>query len=117
MHELDGRAVQHYLQSDTQREVEERIYGISRALLGGKGPSVSPVNGVIAALAATEMMVGVTGMRTPKKLLNYRGHLGTVSVKNDCTSDCYVCKGLRGQGAEANVERYLLVPHLRRRGP
>lgn len=115
MGELDGRAVQRYLQTDAEREVEDRIYGVNRTLLGAKGPSVSPLNGVVAALAATEFMVGVTGMRLPRKLLNYRGHLSTVSVRSECTPDCYICKGLRGQGAAADVERYLRMPHLRQR--
>jgi molybdopterin/thiamine biosynthesis adenylyltransferase len=115
MDELDRRAVQRYLETEAQREVEDRIYGVDRAVLSERGPSVSPLNGVVAAFAVTEFMVGVTGIRTPKKLLNYRGHLGTVSVKNDCARDCYICKNLWGQGATADVERYLRIPHLRKR--
>jgi molybdopterin-synthase adenylyltransferase len=115
MGELDGRAVQRYLQSDQQHEVEDRIYGVNRAALGQKGPSVSPLNGVIAALATTEFMAAVTGLRKPKKLLNYRAHLGTVTVRNDCAADCYICKGIRGQGEAADVERYLRIPHRQRR--
>lgn len=115
MGELDGHAVQRFLQTEAQRDVEDRIYGVNRALLDSKGPSVSPLNGVVAALAATEFMVGVTGMRAPKKLLNYRGHLGTVSVNSESAPDCYICRGLRDQGAKADVERYLRMPHLRER--
>ena len=114
MNELDGRAVQRYLQMDAQREVEDRIYGVNRAVLGEKGPSVSPLNGVVAALGVTEFMVGVTGMRPPKQLLNYRARLGTVSVKSECVPDCYICKSVRRQGETADVERYLRMPHLRK---
>jgi hypothetical protein len=115
MGELDGRAVQRYLQTEAQRDVEYRIYGVNSAFLDGKGPSVSSLNAVVAGLAATEFMVGVTGIRSPKKLLNYRGHLGTVSVSSKSAPDCYICRGLRGQGAKADVERYLRMPHLRER--
>ncbi|TQF29744.1 ThiF family adenylyltransferase [Bradyrhizobium sp. UNPA324] len=115
MGELDGRAVQEYLQSDAERQIRNRIYGVDQSVLAGKGPSVSPINGVVASLAAVEFMVAVTGLRKPKKLLNYRGHLGTVTVKSDQTPDCYICKNLRGQGEAADVERYLRMPQLRRR--
>jgi molybdopterin/thiamine biosynthesis adenylyltransferase len=115
MGELDGRAVQRYLQTDVQREVEAKIYGIDKTLLANKGPSVSPLNGVIASLGAMEFMVGITGMRMPFRLLNYRGHLGTVSVRKDPTSGCFICKGIRDQGNQADVERYLRLTHLRER--
>lgn len=113
MGELDSRAVQRYLQTEDEDGAEDRIYGIDRAVLAARGPSVSPINGVIAALAATEFMVAVTAMRTPKKPLNYRGHLGTVSVKNEFNPGCYICQGLRGQGTAADTEQYLRMPQLR----
>lgn len=115
MGELDGRAVQEYLQSDAERQIRNRIYGVDQNVLAGKGPSVSPINGVVASLAAVEFMVAVTGLRKPKKLLNYSGHLGTVNVRREQAPDCYICKNLRGRAEAADVERYLRMPHLRRR--
>ena len=111
MEELDNQAVQLYLQSDGQRKVRDRIYGVNRGALAEKGPSVSPLNGVVASLGVMEFMMAVTGMRKPFKLLNYRGHLGTVTVsKSEPQPGCYICKGVRGQGKNASVERYLVRP-------
>jgi molybdopterin-synthase adenylyltransferase len=115
MDELDTRAVQRYVQTDQEREAHDRIYGIAKAVLAEKGPSVSPLNGVVASLGVTEFMVAVTGMRAPARLLNYRAHLGTVSKANDPKQNCYICKGIRGQKETANVERYLRLSHLHSR--
>jgi hypothetical protein len=114
MDELDTRAVQRYLQTDGEREMHNRIYGVDRKALEQSRPSVSPINGVVASLAATEFMAGVTGMREPFRLLNYRAHLGTVTRKTTVHPDCYICKTVWGQGKAADVERYLRLPHLRR---
>lgn len=65
---LDRTAVRRYLESDEQREREDEIYGIAKGGLEKKGPSVSPVNGIIASLAATEFMVAVTGLRAATRL-------------------------------------------------
>jgi molybdopterin/thiamine biosynthesis adenylyltransferase len=111
---LDQRSVRRYLATEEEREKEDAIYGISRLALGEAGPSVSPINGVIAALAATEFMVAATGMRAPTRLLEYRAHISKVLVINDAPSpNCYYCRGIRGKQAEADAERYLKVPHLR----
>jgi molybdopterin/thiamine biosynthesis adenylyltransferase len=71
--QLDGRDVRRYFETDVQRQQENAIYGIARSALHGRGPSVSPINGVIAALAATELMVAVTGLREPRRLLGVSG--------------------------------------------
>ena len=110
---LDANDVRQYLSSDTEQAVIDKIYGVDRRLLGAAGPSVSPVNGVIASLAATEFMVAVTGMREPTRLINYRGDLSRITVSSDTpTRDCYYCKTLRGIGAKADTERFLRMPHL-----
>lgn len=113
LRELDAEHVREYLSSDAERTAIDAIYGIPSTALGQTGPSVSPVNGVIASLAATEFMAAVTGMRQPARLINYRGHLSTVSVsKDEPVADCYFCKGIRGTGQQADAERYLRMPHL-----
>jgi molybdopterin-synthase adenylyltransferase len=109
--ELDSKAVRRYVQSEDEIVLEENIYGITRNALEVKGPSVSTLNGVVASLAATEFMVAVTGMRDPTRLQEYRGWQSKVLVITDPPKpNCYFCKNLRGQGAAAEVERYLTLP-------
>jgi len=113
---VDMRDVNYYLASEEQRKSEREIYGIAREALDSKGPSVAPINAVVSGLAAMEFMVAVTGLREPCRLLNYNGHLGTVRVsRDDPAADCYTCTHVGGKGAEANVERYLSMSHLRER--
>lgn len=112
--ELDPTDVRRYLASEAERQREDAIYGIPQGALGQTGPSVAPVNGVIANLAATEFMVAVTGMRDPIRLIEYRGHLSKVLVIQTIPKpDCPYCKGIRGKPDLAEVERYLEIPHLR----
>jgi molybdopterin/thiamine biosynthesis adenylyltransferase len=112
--QLDEKDVRLYLATEEERIREAAIYGIPLEALGQAGPSVSPINGVVASLAATEFMVAVTGMRPPTRLQEYRGQISKVVVITDQPrSDCYYCKGIRGTGAAADVERYLRMPHLR----
>jgi molybdopterin/thiamine biosynthesis adenylyltransferase len=112
---LDEDDVNNYLRSTEERARIAAIYGVPVAALGQTGPSVSPLNGVIASLAATEFMVAVTGMRKPSRVLQYRGHLGTVNTSRDQPdADCFYCRGIRGEGAGADIERYLRIPHLRK---
>lgn len=110
---LDRKAVRRYIETPEQRQQEDAIYGIEKGALEHKGPSVSPLNGVVAALAATEFMVAVTGLRAPTRLQEYRGWLSKVMVSEDEPKpDCPCCEGIRGKPEEADVERYLRIPHL-----
>lgn len=112
---LDRRDVRRFFATDEEIERENKVYGIDQAALAEKGPSVSPLNGVVASLAATEFMVAATGMRPPAQHIEYRGHQSKVVVNTDTPSpDCLVCAGTYGKGGEANVERYLKMPQLRR---
>lgn len=111
---IDRHAVRRYLETEEEREREDEIYGIARGALDEKGPSVSPLNGVIASLAATEFMVAVTRLRAPTRLQEYRGWESKVVVVADQPqADCPVCAGIRGRPEEADVDRYLRIPHLR----
>lgn len=88
--------------------VRQAIYGIDHDLLGGKGPSVVSINGVVASLAVTEFAVAVAGIRSPNVLLKYYAHRGTVVVNNDPPHpDCYYCCEVRGRREKADVERYI----------
>lgn len=114
--QINQEEVRRYLTTEKELDREASVYGVPTTALETTGPSVSPVNGVIAALAATEFMVAVTGMRLPTKLQEYRGHLSKVFVSSDQPRpDCYFCKCLRGTREKAEVERYLRIVHLRNR--
>lgn len=108
---LDGNDVRRFLASVEDRRREDAIYGINRDVLEKKGPSVSPINGVVAALAATEFMVAVTGMRKPTRLQEYRGFQSKVLVCAPAREHCAICKGLSGQAVAADVERFLKIAH------
>lgn len=110
--QLDPEDVRRYLSSEDEQTAEAAIYGVPHAVLGETGPSVSPVNGVVASLAVTEFMLAVTGMAKPRRLINYTGYLLRLTTAKAPEMDCYYCKGIRGSGAAADVERYLRMPHL-----
>jgi molybdopterin/thiamine biosynthesis adenylyltransferase len=113
---LDRQAIRRYLETPEERQREDAVYGVPMAAFEVKGPSVSPLNGVIASLAAMEFMVAVTGMRSPNRLQEYRGWQSKVVVSTDPPRPhCAICSGVRGKPAEADVERFLRFPHLRRR--
>jgi len=97
------------LGSQEVRKERENIYGVNRNALGQTGPSVVSINGLVASLALTEFMLEITGVRRANRLLTYRGDLGKVLVSTDPPSpDCFVCKGIWGQGAAAKLEsKYL----------
>lgn len=113
---IDRHEVRRFLEPKDALEKQDAIYGVPRKLLGETGPAVSPQNAVVAGLAATEFMVGVTGMRRPRRLLNYYGDRSLVTKNTDLPEpDCRICKSVRGTKEKADVERYLLVPHLSKR--
>lgn len=109
---LDQNDLRRFLATDAALADEDRIYGVERAALKGRGPSVSPMNGVVASLAASEFMVAVTGMRSPKRHIEYRGQMPSVRVRSDDPRpNCHVCTQ-RGLGPVAEVERYLSLTHV-----
>jgi molybdopterin/thiamine biosynthesis adenylyltransferase len=82
------------------------VYGLPLTE-GGAAPSVVSLNGIIASLAVTEFMVGVTRIRTPWPLLTYYGTSGTVRVRTDARQGCYYCKAVRNAGDHAAVRRHI----------
>lgn len=104
---LDLAEVQEDLSTEGERRDRQAIYGVDREQLNHSGPSVVSINGVVASLGVTEFMLGVTGIRQPRRLIYYTGARG-VTVSNDVPqSQCYYCKGIRGTREKADVERYL----------
>jgi molybdopterin/thiamine biosynthesis adenylyltransferase len=113
---LDAEDVRDYLSNFNERRIIAGIYGVTVRLLGSTGPSVSPINGVIAGIAAMELMVAITGLRAPTRLVKYDGNRSRVVVSTDRPStECHICNDVRGSGAAADVERYLRMPHLQDR--
>jgi molybdopterin/thiamine biosynthesis adenylyltransferase len=93
-----------------EAEVRDReaIYGVPVDALGTSGPSVVSLNGTIASLGVTEFMVAVTGIRPPRRLLNYYGATGKVTASSDePLDDCHYCKSIWGKAERADVERYI----------
>ena len=75
------------------RDAHDRIYGIHRDALGGTGPAVVSINGVVASLAVTEFMVWRTGLRPPNGLLTYRADQGGVRISRDAPREgCPYCQ-------------------------
>lgn len=104
---LDHTEAQLVLAGEAAEQDRLRIYGVEDGLLDTSGPSVVSLNGVIASLAVTEFMVGLAGLRQPKRLLIYRGNLGGVTVSTDePASDCYFCKGIRGKRDMDEIARF-----------
>jgi molybdopterin/thiamine biosynthesis adenylyltransferase len=107
--EIDLQEAQRDLASSAAKRDLQTIYGVSAGMLDNKGPSVVSINGVVASLGVTEFMLMATGIRAPRRLLTYRGHLGIVAANADKPApECYYCRGLRGLKEAAGTERYLV---------
>jgi ThiF family len=105
---LDLAEAQVDLADPAARRDHDALYGIKREALGRSGPSVVSINGAVASLGVTEFMAAVTGLRRPKPVLMYYGHMGRLTSPIDApTPNCYYCNVVRGQGAAADVHRYL----------
>lgn len=107
--QLDIAEAQADLASPNEKQDRAAAYGIPADLLGEAGPSVAPINSVVASLGVSEFMLVATGIReAPRSLLTYRAHMGGVSITVEPPlTDCYYCIGIRGLGDGANLRRYL----------
>jgi molybdopterin-synthase adenylyltransferase len=90
--ELDPEELARGGMDEAQRAARDRIYGVRVAALGARGASVVSLNGVVASLGLTELMVAVTGLREPAVVLRYRGDLARITrVRADPTGPCPYC--------------------------
>jgi hypothetical protein len=80
---LDQEQIRLATMSDEERSARSAIYGVPADAFDGAGPSVVTINGVVAALAATEAMVHLARLRMPNKQLIYRGDHGGVRINLD----------------------------------
>jgi hypothetical protein len=107
LEELDLDEAGRQLAGPEGEEQRRAIYGIDEHVLAGGGPSVVSVNGVVASLAVTEFMAGVTGLRAPVPIVRYRGWNEGITRRTDPLPDCYYCHTVRGRREAADVERYI----------
>ena len=94
---LNQDEIRDYFASPEQLADQREIYGVPERALAGGGPSVITVNGVVASIAATELMVLVTKVRAPIAHQDWHGHTGRLNRVVDYEEDCYYC-GLRPTG-------------------
>jgi hypothetical protein len=79
--------------SDDQRRAQELSYGIRRDALGDAGPAVVSINGAVASLGVTELMMWCTGLRVPYAHLVWYGHEGRLGKPAvDVGQSCYYCR-------------------------
>lgn len=65
------------------------------------------MNGVVASLGVSAIMALATGMQVRQTFQTYRGDRGVVTKKTmTAPEDCYYCAVVRGQAAQADLERY-----------
>jgi molybdopterin-synthase adenylyltransferase len=96
---LDQGEIRNARMSIGEREVDDRIYGVSPDVLETTGPAVVSVNGVVASLAVTEFIAWRTGLRDPVRQLTYRGDRATVgSNRDEPSASCFYCQ--RWQAAQ-----------------
>lgn len=88
---LDQNEMREYFESPTQRTDRRAIYGVDQDALAGGGPAVITVNGVVASVAATELMVLVTGVRAPIAHQEWRGDQGYLVRRPSPEEGCYYC--------------------------
>jgi len=89
---LDQRELARAAMTQEQRDSDDRIYGVDRAVLDAAGPMVVSVNGVVASLAVTEFIALVTNLRSRFRYVTYRGDVGIVAKNTDPPNpDCYYC--------------------------
>jgi molybdopterin/thiamine biosynthesis adenylyltransferase len=80
---LDQRLIRLEQMTEDELETERRLYGLKGDILGGTGPAVVSVNGVVASMAVTEFMAHVTGIRPPAPQLIYRADIPRVTLSKD----------------------------------
>jgi molybdopterin/thiamine biosynthesis adenylyltransferase len=95
---LDQRLIRIEQMTDAEIEIERRLYGLKGDLLGGTGPAIVSVNGVVASLAVTEFMAHATGIRAPAPQLVYRADIPRVTLSKDVPrSGCPYCSKWAGR--------------------
>jgi hypothetical protein len=104
---IDNVEATRFIGGEAYDQAHEHNYGVRPEALPGGGPAVVSLNGIIASLAATEYLVWATGVRPPRKHLNYRGDMGIVAAPIPKPShECMYCQS-RGNRDRAALNRYI----------
>lgn len=107
---LDREEASRDLEGDIGRPNRLALYGVDNRFLTDSGPSVSPINGVVASLGMLELMTYVTGLRSPQPHLNFDGRTGKVCLRKDrLITDCYYCDGLFTGTQQADLSGLLQI--------
>ncbi len=106
---LDREEAGQDLATDDERAHREALYGVDQSFLADSGPSVAPLNGVVASAGMFELMAHLTGLRPPQTHLNYNGATGKLAVRVPNRSEnCYFCHGLFTGTQQFDVNELLL---------
>lgn len=93
---LDQRQIRLEQMTQDEARAERQIYGFNPNI-GATGPAVVSINGVVASMAVTELIVYVTGIRPPALQITYRGDIPRVTLSNDSGREgCPYCAAWRG---------------------
>jgi molybdopterin/thiamine biosynthesis adenylyltransferase len=93
---LNQRELRRTWMTEEELATDNAIYGVPRSVLNARGPSVVSLNGVVASLAVTELMVWRVGLRAPQRILTYGAHHGGVRPSRDQPrAGCHYCTTYR----------------------
>lgn len=103
--QIDRELAKQDLESPEVRTLRRKHgYGIGKDV---PAPAVFALNGIIANLAAMELIAMVTGIRKPARKLTYKGDRGVVTSNDSKAPDCFTCANC-SQREDANIWRYVL---------
>lgn len=108
MEEIDQQEATKFLRSKEWQQDRDNIYGVAKNELAGSGPSVVTLNGIIASLCCTELMLHITGIRKANKKLSYYGTSGVIRKTTEHKDGCYFCNVVRNTNEKVNIERYFV---------
>lgn len=106
--QIDQKEIRTERDSTVDTADRQAIYGIVRDELGNSGPSVGPLNGIVACHGMAELMYLVSGVRRPEPMLTYNGCMGTVTRNQDRpNTDCFYCCGVWTGKVATDINQYL----------
>ncbi|GAB3047143.1 hypothetical protein GCM10027053_01190 [Intrasporangium mesophilum] len=92
-----------------------KMYGLDGDDLGGSGPSVVTINGVVASLSCTEALMFLTGLREPTRQVTYIGNTSTVRRNTSLGHpECLFCHRWREKASvrPGGCRRMSAVPNV-----
>jgi molybdopterin-synthase adenylyltransferase len=106
MDEIDQQEAAKFLRSKEWKQDHNNVYGVAKNDLNGSGPSVVTLNGIIASMGCTELMLHATGLRNANKKVSYYGTSGVTRKTNEHKAGCYFCDVVRSTKNKVNIEKY-----------